>query len=809
MNMTVSNITLASDTNMPIAIREAVDKAVAQIAPAWPLENTVAVNPFAGQSSMRLAEVATLHQRLGGTDILMPADWYQTKMAKDEIPCDILQAALAASPYENKPETVAYLNQILASTKGPLARINTLAESAAVAIGTEWETIINDCIGRWAAGYFDVGGALWNGGSNQQSAWKSWQTWARNDRTPEILGLPGFRFAIGNLPEDGMAAIEKIVNILNPSGKGLENQFHQALLSINGWSQHARYLRWKAELAGDTDDTIIDVLAMRLSWDLALYLAFQSQLEAVWSDTLSELAQPNDPTLFNIVREIAQDAYERKLQKQLAGKFSEKHISSSGEIEPTIQAAFCIDVRSEVFRRAFESLSPDIKTFGFAGFFGLPIEHSPKHSALSENRLPVLLAPELRTGTDNDAEAADIADDFIHKAVRPWHQLRTAALTSFAYVDAIGPTYLWHLTKRTLGMTGNKRGHDVSPKPVFKTEPDDTTKCDIAEKILRAMSFTKGFAKIVLLAGHGANVTNNPHKSALHCGACGGHAGDTNARLLASLLNEQVVRDGLHNRGISIPDETVFVAGLHDTTTDALTLFDDDINRTKDLVALARLRDIAAQAGSLARSERMARLPGADNDRAVISRASNWAETRPEWGLAGCKYFIAAPRAYSRHVNLKGESFLHDYDKKADARNDFAVLELILTAPVVVASWISLQYYASTVAPRLYGAGNKLLHNVVGGIGVYEGNGGQLRTGLPLQSVHDGDKFIHDPARLTVCIDAPIEAITAILDRHPAVRALFDNGWLHLLVFNAAGKLASRYIGNLEWSDIEEPEQGD
>ena len=58
---------------------------------------------------------------------------------------------------------------------------------------------------------------------------------------------------------------------------------------------------------------------------------------------------------------------------------------------------------------------------------------------------------------------------------------------------------------------------------------------------------------------------------------------------------------------------------------------------------------------------------------------------------------------------------------------------MILTAPVVVASWISLQYYGSTVAPTsVFGAGNKLLHNVTGGIGVVEGNGGLMRSGLPL-----------------------------------------------------------------------------
>jgi uncharacterized protein YbcC (UPF0753/DUF2309 family) len=218
-----------------------------------------------------------------------------------------------------------------------------------------------------------------------------------------------------------------------------------------------------------------------------------------------------------------------------------------------------------------------------------------------------------------------------------------------------------------------------------------------------------------------------------------------------------------------------------------------------DRAALDRLADVVAKAGAIARTERLSRLPGATSERDVIARAANWAETRPEWGLAGCKYFIAAPRHYSAQTSLEGQSFLHDYDHVADGQNNYAVLELILTAPVVVASWISLQYYASTVAPDLYGSGNKLLHNVVGGIGVYEGNGGQLRTGLPMQSVSGGTGFGHDPVRLTVCIDAPTTAISDVLEKHPSVRALFDNGWLHLMAFDAAGKLAHRYAGNLVW----------
>lgn len=108
------------------------------------------------------------------------------------------------------------------------------------------------------------------------------------------------------------------------------------------------------------------------------------------------------------------------------------------------------------------------------------------------------------------------------------------------------------------------------------------------------------------------------------------------------------------------------------------------------------------------------------------------------------------------------------------------MLTLILCAPVVVASWINLQYYASRVDPERYGSGNKVLHNAVGGIGVWEGNGGDLKVGLPLQSIHDGAKFVHEPRRLSVFIEAGRAKIETVLQARPAVRQLFDHGWIHL-----------------------------
>jgi hypothetical protein len=328
---------------------------------------------------------------------------------------------------------------------------------------------------------------------------------------------------------------------------------------------------------------------------------------------------------------------------------------------------------------------------------------------------------------------------------------------------------------------------------------------DVAEGVLKAMSLTDNFARVVLLAGHGATTVNNPYATGLDCGACGGHSGEANARVAAQVMNDPDVRAGLRERGIAIPDDTVFVAAQHDTTTDEVTIFDKTSIPASHADDIAQLEANLAAAGRLARAERAALLhieQDTDVDRAVIRRSTDWSQVRPEWGLAGCAAFIVAPRERTAGVSLDGRSFLHNYDWHQD--EGFGVLELIMTAPMVVASWINLQYYASTVDNNVFGSGNKVLHNVVSTLGVLEGNGGDLRVGLPWQSVHDGASYVHEPLRLNVMIEAPIDAMTDIIAKHESVRQLVDNGWLHLFALDADGNVTHQYAGDLAWMPHEQ-----
>ena len=794
--MTKDSLTKPKPTAADIA--PIADAAARAIPPVWPLASSVAVNPYLGQAGLDLATTAALLARVSDAPATMARSWYRERIGNGSITDGDLAAALAACTASPCPASVAELK--LAAQRPHVRKdpLPTIADLAARVSGIDWPAIIAERLGHWIAGWSDEGQALW-AAPQGKSAFRAWQDVATHDLTPEIAGLKGFARFVADAPDSAGDALAASAARLGLPAAAMPTYFHALLMTLGGWAQVGRYRLWQAELAGQQDSTLTDLLCIRLMWEDALLAQYRSPIHEAWQDVVAAHSAPVAPDADQIIDAILQEAAERAGQRAI-GETLAAAPASSAAVPPALQAAFCIDVRSEVFRRALEALDPSIQTLGFAGFFGLGASHRRFASDVHEHRLPVLLNPKLTTSSGGaELEDVDRAARYRSRAKRAWGRFKLAAVSSFAFVEAAGPVYLGKLMRDSFALKKTSLPNDPMPRPDPALSLAD--KIDAAAAVLRAMSLTQDFAPLVLLVGHGANVVNNPHASGLHCGACGGYSGEVNARLLASLLNEPAVRGGLASNGIIVPSTTLFLAGLHDTTTDNVLIYDGDHPSPAHANAIDQARGLLASAGLVARGERALRLPRADGAADVAKRSRDWAEIRPEWALAGCKAFIAAPRSRTSGKSLEGRAFLHDYQWQQD--EGFGVLELIMTAPVVVASWISLQYYGSSVAPHVFGGGNKLIHNVTGGIGVVEGNGGTLRAGLPWQSVHDGSDLVHEPLRLSVCIEAPVEAMTAILERHEGVRALFDNRWLHLFALNAAGELAWRYTGNLQWERVD------
>jgi len=821
------------DTPDAIDLEAAIRSACGRIAPLWPLRGFVAVNPFLGFADRRFEDTAALLRRVAGIDMLMPRAFHRAALASGRVTDADLEVALSRLPSTaTRPASAAALRAAAqcdpAPATAPRAVVATVAEVLdGLAAGDRHASrtaFMVEEIGRWCAAYFDTGQAAWALPVRAMPPYAAWRAGMRHDRNAETMGIAGFRAAVAAMPQEPRAAIAAVIAELGIPPSAVVDYLHRALLDIGGWAGYVRHLAWTAALRGEPDDRMEQLLAIRLVWGYALFrerrdAAFREAWAAAMRSAarLPDAAQsPADPEL--TVDLALQLAYEAAWQREQLPRLARAFATPTPRLapRPAVQAAFCIDVRSETFRRALETTCPGIETLGFAGFFGFPIEYVPLGHSRGNAQCPVLLAPtaivcEAVQDVDPATEAEVLGLRLLRRRVaRAWKTFKLSAISCFTYVEAAGLGFAAKLLADSAGLTrpvpdpnldgldadvARRTGPRLDPQLVGGRETGfpPARRVAMAEAVLRGMSLTAGFARLVLLAGHGSSSVNNPHAAGLDCGACGGHTGEANARVAAGILNDPQVRRGLAARGIVVPEDSWFVAALHDTTTDELRLFDTGAVPASHAAELATLRAALAHASALARLDCAAALgiaTGPGLDATVLARARDWSQVRPEWGLAGNAAFIAAPRTRTAGVDLGGRSFLHSYDWRRD--RDFATLELILTAPLVVASWINLQYYASTVNHRVFGAGNKTLHNVVGLLGVLQGNGGDLRPGLPWQSVHDGERFVHEPLRLSAFVEAPRAAIDAVLAKHATVRDLVANGWLQLHAIDDDGGILRR-----------------
>ncbi|MGK0153144.1 MAG: hypothetical protein ACI9SE_000088, partial [Neolewinella sp.] len=687
-----------------------------------------------------------------------------------------------------------------------------------------WSELCVHQISQHTAAWFDGTQAAW-GLARTEGLYGSWRKALAADRgLPTRKGYSHRQSRVNALPDTASDCIGFVVERLELDAEQRRTWLAVLLGSVRGWAAWCAYERWQARLLDGDDDQIVQLLAMRAAWEWLLVedLSLQTSLSE-WRDRLDQ--HPDEVARLQDLQSIdwlLQHALEIAFQQPLQAGLRTAAVPREPTTTAAVQAVFCIDVRSERFRRAIETASDDaVRTRGFAGFFGLPVAYAPFGTNATRPQLPGLLAPS-RVMTQTVSGALDgetlrrQRQDRLGWQQR-WRRFRSAAASAFTFVESCGLFYGWKLLRQSLATThrperaddaGLQAGDAACLRPTWGEgagAPSANERIDLAAGVLGAMGLTRDFARLVLLAGHGSTSTNNPHAAGLDCGACGGQTGEVNARLLAALLSEEVVHKGLAMQGIEIPTDTHFVAGLHDTTTDELQLFDIEMVPATHAEDLQQLREWLSAAGERTRAERAPSLGLGELQHdaqalasALHRRAADWAQVRPEWGLADNAAFVVAPRDRTRHLDLGGRVFLHDYDWASD--EGFATLTLIMTAPMVVTNWINLQYYASTVDNQRFGSGNKVLHNVVGGnLGVFEGNGGDLRIGLSMQSLHDGEQWRHTPLRLSVYLAAPAEAIDDVLAAHKHVRLLVENGWLHLFRLNNQGDVFQRLPVGGEW----------
>jgi len=810
-----------------VDVRAAVERAAEAVGPVWPLHSFVTANPLAGFEDRPFHEAVRAGERLFGADGYPSADVFRRAWADGRIDADVLEAKLADRGYEADPER---LLDRMAAAEGD----GTAGGDRAVGDGETATDRVDEQLTKWLAAFLSQGTAHWSMPGRERGFYAAVRSVARHDRElpdPERLA---------DLPEDPAAAVEAL--LADQPEERWPAIFEHHLAALPGWTG---FVRRRIDDGGAWQSahpiTLTGYLAVRLALTDLLGAPMAppkpahvvgdgvARREAADAGTGEDAGSGTGDGAVPLP-EVWLSAWEATYRGQLVDAVTDASAAREADDDggrPDAQLVFCIDTRSEIIRRHVEAAG-DYETHGYAGFFGVPMRYEGYDADVTVDACPPIVDAQHRVadrpavGADDERDRHDRWAELLAAGGDVVDALKTNAATAFSFVESAGAGYGAALAARTL-LPGRvydllAAADDRVPddhefcEPTVDYNPDSVNElregltleeqAEYAAAAFELMGWER-FARVVVFAGHAGQTANNPFDASLDCGACAGNPGGPSARVLASICNDDAVRAKLRERGIDVPEDTVFVAGQHNTTTDEVELYADDVPGSHE-ADVARLRADLETARAGAAAERAGDM-GADPEAGVREterRAADWAETRPEWGLAGNAGFVVGPRALTEDLDLDGRSFLHSYDWTTDPEGE--ALEEIMAGPMVVTQWINTQYYFATVDTAAYGSGSKVTHNPVGNVGVYQGNGGDLMTGLPLQSVASADdEPYHQPLRLSTVVHAPVERVTEVLADHGALAGLLDNGWLSLTVVDPEqDHRAFQYDGDLAWTPL-------
>jgi len=515
----------------------------------------------------------------------------------------------------------------------------------------------------------------------------------------------------------------------------------------------------------------------------------------------------------NVARRRAfQLAYERRFRVQTLDALAlHDRFRFPPGTRPQFQVVTCIDEREESFRRHLEEVAPACETFGAAGFFGIAMYYRGVTDAHFVPLCPIVIQPRHwveEQGPDGGdpgrrrartRQAIGTASHRLYVGSRSFvaGAVLTAAVGVLATIPLVARVMFPRLAaraKRRFGRIGRPAGQtrlklertDPQPGPAGGGLGYGVGEMyDIAERLLRDIGLTRGFAPLVFVVGHGSHSMNNPHESAHDCGACGGAVGGANGRAAAQMLNDPRVRAELGRRGIAVPADTVFVGGLHNTCNEYVKVFDKDqipaTHQDRFREAAAAI-EVALDRNAHERARRFESAPlslsGEAARQHMDARAEDLAQVRPEWGHATNAACIVGRRERTRGLYLDRRPFLVSYDPTQDDPQA-AILARILAAAGPVCAGINLEYYFCHVDPVGYGCGTKLPHNITSLIGVMDGAQSDLRPGLPWQMVE-----IHEPVRILFVVETTAAILTGIMDRNADIGRLVRNGWVQMAVLD-------------------------
>ncbi len=613
-----------------------------------------------------------------------------------------------------------------------------------------------------------------------------------------------------NLLHDKSCTITNLLEIL--VGKGKEEYYEQYIydqqFGHRGWSGIVSAVEDKPEsLLYPKKISLEDMIILELLLEID---ALASHLGDEWKPLGKSITQPpvdifaKEPSteLQEVIR-IWQDAFEWSYYDTvLSGLTQTLPTNSTAEkISPkSFQSIFCIDEREYSLRTYVERLDSHSETFGAPGFFGVEFYFEPANAKFYDKLCPAPVTPkylikEIPKDGSHVHEKEIMYSKQSHKLVRGFFfsyllgipalgklianlinpAMSPAIADAFAHMDPNAD-----LTIVYSGEHDQEKGLQIG----FNTEE----MTDRVEKMLRCIGLTKNFSQLVYVIGHGSSSANNPHHGAHDCGACSGRPGLVNARVFAYMANYQPVRKLLKERGLSIPETTQFLGGMHDTAADEVKFYDEGNLTTKNSRLHNKNKQLFEDALDLDAKERSRRFMSIDtkqhikkirND--IKKRSVSYYEPRPELGHGTNALCVVGRRNLTKHLFLDRRAFLNSYDYTSDPEGK--LLLNVLTPLGVVCGGINLEYFFSRMDNYKLGAGTKLPHNVMGLVGVANSSDGDLRSGLPLQMIE-----VHDPVRLLMIVEHYPEVVKGVIQSNPALYEWFANEWIHLVALHPKEK---------------------